>query len=474
MRITAKPLTVTAENPFAEDTLNRKPAAEAIVNLLKNTAGEHYVIGLNAVWGQGKTTFLRMLQQHLNNNDINCLLVNAWKNDFSQQPMLTLLSDFNEAINSWRQASGLSKTPESIIRFGKNASNVLKAVAPAVVRISTGGIVGDETIGKLVSSLAEESTKEALEQHQKARESIDVFKENLANIAKEMGKVGEGKKPRPLVVLVDEIDRCRPDFAVNYLECIKHFFNVPNVVFIVATDREQLGHSLRTLYGAGMDVDGYLRRFVNLEFNLPTPDRKRFGYALIRKFELEEKLSSFISQEEGDAGEQLKELFVFLAEATDMSLRDMEKAATLIALVLLSTQDEKLLFAPLVAMLITLKIKKPELYASYVNGEVTGEHVIEQIWDTNKIDSVEESPLSRIALLEASLIVFSPLSLNKKREIEQKYVEKYQSLQPKQGDSASNEFIKVGWTVKYFSEQFFAIPFGELGVILQRIDLFTE
>lgn len=289
-----------------------------------------------------------------------------------------------------------------------------------------------------------------------------------------MGKAREDKESGPLVVLVDEIDRCRPDFAVNYLECIKHFFNVPNVVFIVATDREQLGHSLRTLYGASMDVDGYLRRFVNLEFNLPKPDRKLFGYALIRKFELEEKLSSFISQEEGDAGEQLKELFVFLAEATDMSLRDMEKAATLIALVLLSTPDEKLLFAPLVAMLITLKIKKPELYASYVNGEVTGEHVIEQIWDTNKIDSVEESPLSRIALLEASLIVFSPLSLNKKREIEQKYAEKYQSLQPKQGDSASNEFVKVRWIVNYLNEQYFAIPFGELGVILQRIDLFTE
>ena len=114
MRITAKPLKVTAEDPFAEDILNRKAAAETIVNLLNNTAGEHYVIGLNAVWGQGKTTFLRMLQQHLNNNDIKCLLVNAWRNDFSQQPMLTLLSDFNEAIESWRRARGLSTTPESI------------------------------------------------------------------------------------------------------------------------------------------------------------------------------------------------------------------------------------------------------------------------------------------------------------------------------------------------------------------------
>lgn len=474
MRITAKALTITKDKPFAEDVLGRKSAAEAMTSLLTNTAGEHFVIGLNAAWGQGKTTFLRMLQQHLGNNDINCLLVNAWKNDFSQQAMLTLLSDFNEAIEDWKSENNPTKTPESIKKFGKSAANILKASVPALMRIGSAGIISDDVTSQVVSALAEESAKEALQQHQQARESIEEFKSNLEQIALEMGKGVESGEQRPLVVLVDEIDRCRPDFAVNYLEAIKHFFNVPNVVFIIATDREQLGHSLRTLYGAGMDVDGYLRRFVDLEFNLPKPNRKAFGYALIKKFELGERLKSFASQEEGHAGERLKELFVFLAEETDMSLRDMEKAATLITLVLLSTPNNTLLFAPLVATLIVLKIKQPALYVSYVSGEMSAQQVVDKIWCENKINSVGESQLKRIALIEVNLAVFSPTSLYQELEVKQLYANKLKQIQEKSSGQQNNQLIKIDWACRLLNGDMFWDFYGRLDTILKRIDLFSE
>lgn len=474
MRLTSKPLNITQDNPFAEDVLSRKHAAETITNLLQNTAGEHYVIGLNAAWGQGKTTFLRMLQQHLSNSDINCLLVNAWKNDFSQQAMLTLLSDFNEAIESWKQESGEITIPSSVKNFGKSAANVFKASLPAMLRIGSAGLISDETTGKLISTLTEETAHEALSQHKQARESIEAFKHNLQKIAQDMGKTAKSETASPLVVLVDEIDRCRPDFAVNYLECIKHFFNVPNVIFIIATDNEQLGHSLRTLYGIGMDVEGYLRRFIDLEFNLPKPDRKDFTYALIKKFELNERLANFRSQEEGLADERLKELLVFLAETTDMSLRDIEKAVSLIALVLLSTSENHFLYAPLIALLITLKIKKPELYTSYVSGARTAEQVIDQLWNEDKIQLKDEKDLRRIALIEVSLAVFSPLSRYKEQEVTKAYKEKCEQLKPKEEEKGSNQFIKADWAYRLLNDDIFDNAYGRLDVILKRIDLFAE
>lgn len=66
----------------------------------------------------------------------------------------------------------------------------------------------------------------------------------------------------PVVVLVDELDRCRPSYAIEMLEVIKHFFTTKNFVFIVATDTSQLTHSINAVYGANFDSSQYLKRFL--------------------------------------------------------------------------------------------------------------------------------------------------------------------------------------------------------------------
>jgi hypothetical protein len=75
--------------------------------------------------------------------------------------------------------------------------------------------------------------------------------------------------PVPLVVVVDELDRCRPDYALALLEVVKHFFSVPNVHFVLGVNLEALAHSVRARYGSGIDAERYLRRFVSLSVHLP-------------------------------------------------------------------------------------------------------------------------------------------------------------------------------------------------------------
>ena len=74
-----------------------------------------------------------------------------------------------------------------------------------------------------------------------------------------------------MVFFVDELDRCRPTYAVELLERIKHLFEVDNIVFVLALSTGQLESSIRSLYGDGLDAPGYLRRFIDLEYPLREP-----------------------------------------------------------------------------------------------------------------------------------------------------------------------------------------------------------
>ena len=91
--------------------------------------------------------------------------------------------------------------------------------------------------------------------------------EHLALALKELHK-----RELPVMVLVDELDRCRPSYAIEMLEVIKHFFNTKNFVFVVATDTQQLENSIKAVYGEKFDSSVYLRRFFDRKAELSEPD----------------------------------------------------------------------------------------------------------------------------------------------------------------------------------------------------------
>ncbi|WP_249365868.1 P-loop NTPase fold protein [Pseudoalteromonas sp. NEC-BIFX-2020_002] len=80
----------------------------------------------------------------------------------------------------------------------------------------------------------------------------------------------------PAFILIDELDRCRPSYAIEMLETIKHIFDIPGVVFVVATDTEQLQHVVKSVYGVGFDARLYLGRFFNSRFSLKSPNLSNF------------------------------------------------------------------------------------------------------------------------------------------------------------------------------------------------------
>lgn len=462
LKLKPSKLKITRDNPFEGDALNRKEVADNLLEILRNTQ-EPLVISINAPWGQGKTTFLNMLKQHLENNSFGCLSLNAWKNDFSNEPMVSLLGDFEQAIN---QVKGKSELTDKISTWKSSGINVLKATMPAMLRIGTAGFIDGEALSKITSEVLTQTAHEALKQYQQGRESLEHFQKQLENLAKTIGNSKEdgSESGLPLIVMVDELDRCRPDYAVSYLECIKHFFNVENIVFIIAVDRAQIGNSLKILYGQNMDVGGYLRRFIDIEFNLPKPKRKIYIWHLVTKMGLEQDFALRRNYQRGDQGDHLTTMLIELSEELDLSLRDIEKVLLLISLVLHSTPKEKTLLAPLLAVLVILKVKLPELYMQYIQGKKDAEEVISILWSgqTNE----EKFASTKTSAAEAYLAIYSPNS--QEDVIKNYYRSKVESAKNNHEESYYQRVISL------LSDQEHWNDFGRVDYIASKIDLFSQ
>ena len=154
----------------------------------------------------------------------------------------------------------------------------------------------------------------------------------LAKFKKALGEFAKSQTNKHIVIFVDELDRCRPDYAVKVLERIKHLFEVPSVVFVLATNREQLCHSVKGLYGASFDAGTYLRRFIEFDFTIKQPDTGSFIHARLSVLGVEQSL--------GDSYGQLHNALTLLASVYNYSLRDVEQLLMRVLLVLSTLEDK--------------------------------------------------------------------------------------------------------------------------------------
>ncbi|HJJ54051.1 MAG TPA: P-loop NTPase fold protein [Methanocorpusculum sp.] len=113
---------------------------------------------------------------------------------------------------------------------------------------------------------------------------------------------------KPLLIFVDELDGCRPTFAIEMLEAVKHFFDLENVIFVFSMDIGQLSCSIRTIYGE-IDCVGYLQRFFDYQIRLPSPN-------------LREYLRERLIHNDRELLEEVEHLSI-LVERLTLSLRDI-------------------------------------------------------------------------------------------------------------------------------------------------------
>jgi hypothetical protein len=281
MNIKHYEIEIEPENPFANCKLDRQKYSGVLTNII-NSYPYGFVLALNNKWGTGKTTFVKMWEQDLKNNDFQTLYFNAWENDFENNPLTALMGELKTLT---------TKETEPVFKKTlKKASTLTKHIAPIIAKaiadryIDTEGV--KEAIIGVTKGLADVFENEVNE-YEKKKKSISDFRKSLAEF---IANTNEGK---PLIFIIDELDRCRPNYAVSILEQIKHFFSVPNIVFILSIDKEQLGNAIKGVYGSDdIDAEEYLRRFIDLEYSIPEPETGLFYKYLYDYFKFDEFFQS--------------------------------------------------------------------------------------------------------------------------------------------------------------------------------------
>lgn len=264
-----------------DDVFDRKRYAQFLCSVIQNSdsfrrADENrsYTICLDSGYGTGKTVFLSklrdMIEAGFDNNKIAVVSYNAWENDFYQNAFEPFLySLLNE---KWFD---IAREADKANKMAKDAKDKLISTGKGIVKALVKNKLGEEAAEIIKSIMDRTAAKEkgpmedALSDYKKFKDNIAGFNESLecCIIAWQLNK---------LVVIIDELDRCRPDFALRTLEITKHLMNVKNVVFLFALDKSQLGKAVENIYGYGMDADGYLCKFFDYVTVMPKPSIKSY------------------------------------------------------------------------------------------------------------------------------------------------------------------------------------------------------
>ena len=267
-----------------DNTFDRGKDIREFIEGLELIEGNAF-ISLDAKWGDGKTFFVRQIEETLKYfwakkmeteekplKDLNSyeylkesvtvkqttvehiylpVYYNAWMYDDHNDPLMSLL------LVMTKQCGGAYNTKINTKSLGERLLAVASSLPISIKKVNPATLIKDLQEGKmdiLSAVKTEEDIKECVR---------DVFNDII---------VEEAEK---LVIFIDELDRCKPSFAIEMLERIKHYFDDERIIFVVSLNKEQLIHTISNYYGSEFDSTRYLNRFFDVSINLPEISRSQ-------------------------------------------------------------------------------------------------------------------------------------------------------------------------------------------------------
>ncbi|NYS26865.1 hypothetical protein HUK65_18065 [Rhodobacteraceae bacterium 2376] len=249
---------------FDNDILGREKAGSSLSALLDRIE-DPLVIALDGRWGTGKTYFLkRWVGAHREQNKGRALTLyfDAFANDYLSDPLVALVSALADRVPA--------QDEPKLTRLKSTASKFVKPLAKIALNIATFGAkealndLGDAA-AEAIHAEAERVVDDFWDRAEGRQQAMQSFRDALSELVDGKGDA----EPTPLIIVIDELDRCRPDYALEVLEVIKHFFAVPMVHFVLGVNLSALENSVRARYGNDIDAAAYLQKFISLTFTLP-------------------------------------------------------------------------------------------------------------------------------------------------------------------------------------------------------------
>ncbi|PSW06060.1 KAP family P-loop NTPase fold protein [Photobacterium lipolyticum] len=241
------------------DEFQRKKIAEKVIQLLRSPIDVSPMV-IDGDWGTGKTEFCHKLINWMKTEDhYHIIYVDAFNADHANEPLLTVLAEVIKVLPNDEAQNTFIQKALPAVRYGLKA--LAKAGVAHLLRQDATDVANDfdKEIQQAANQAIDTSVESLLKDHVKASESLLALQTALKEIAAE----------KPMILFIDELDRCRPDFAINMLEIIKHTFDVEGVQFVLVTNTKQLKASINHCYGPTVDAQRYLDKFLKFSFALP-------------------------------------------------------------------------------------------------------------------------------------------------------------------------------------------------------------
>ena len=328
---------ITPDAPFADDALGRKDLARHLTQRVESSVTP-YTLALDANWGEGKTTFLKMWQADLEKSGFRCVYYDAWASDFCRDSFPSMVAELKESFSG-----------EAAEDFTKKCVAVAKAMAKNLPGSLAGIVGGREVAQAAVDEICGEW--EPVAAYSEYRKALESFKSSLEEIASQSGE--------PLVFMIDELDRCRPTFALDVLEKIKHIFDVQGVFFVVALNRNASAKTIESVYGI-TDGNEYLSKFFD-DTHLLANDHEIAHY-LIKKAGISEVVKRYYTLNSVDMTSSvpiLSELF----RSHSVSLRGQKQIVESIAGCLKKFVPGQKIKWSLFLYFVFLRCRNPSLFA---------------------------------------------------------------------------------------------------------------
>lgn len=356
--------------------LGRAASGKKLSELVEKIS-EPVVIAVDGPWGSGKSHFLKLwtgAHRLENGGSAKVIYFDAFKHDYFDDPLVALVGQIFEDFSEEKAPDGKMKT------FLKYAGRLVKPATRIALAAGTGFV--SEAVGAVASATIQAVGKEGenaldpvWQNESNRRDAMEGFKQALKDLTIENGSED---KPQKIVIVVDELDRCRPDFALNMLETIKHFFAVENVIFVLGVNLAELKNSVKARYGAGINAGKYLQKFLHMRFELPpqigehTKKKSWLAYFEVMTTKLGISRNLTLS---------LKTYLSALPEGASISLRDIQRVLTVVALIPTSgdkAYSDNMIWGwrEVVAGMVVLKCFHPNLYQKARQGTLTFKEMV--------------------------------------------------------------------------------------------------
>lgn len=394
------------------DIFGRKKLYEQIKNIVSMSSDESIVLGLDDDWGNGKTSFVRMVEGEIAKHEadnINVIYFDAFKSDYQSDPLLAMISSIYSMI----------ETNTNNNKFKQKFLDVSKAMAVSMLKHTPKALVGflsaklisndmydgiKDSVTDALSEPLENYIQEKIESASKEISEVENFKAALENIYQITGK--------KTLFIIDELDRAKPDFSLGIIEKVKHLFDAKGFCFLLVMNRSQFEETIKVTYG-NINTSVYLNKFVHMWFKLPILKPSKI----------------IISNKQSENSSEVFDIFkryircyvenraianslAYLLANNDFSLREAERCVSLLRLCygkyIIKAEDNLIFESYAISLLVFLRVKDYDLLVNFLYKNKKQEEFVKLINLNGSSDDIKGNILDIISYhYKESLAVYN-------------------------------------------------------------------